>query len=58
MLFKRPLKVRLVGKSASSATSAISLPWRVGPELDASVDQEGVGCHAVMLFERADQVGR
>ena len=60
MLFKRPLKVRLVGKSRFQCDvgDQLAVAQLVPGKLDASVDQEGVGCHAVILFAREDQVGR
>ena len=60
MLFKYPLKVRLIGKPGFKChignQFAATQPF-LG-ELDSLVEHKRVGRHAVMLFERADQVGR
>lgn len=60
MLFERPLKMRLIGEAGLQCDvgDQLAAAQAFAGELDALVDQEGVGCHAVMLLEGTDQVRR
>lgn len=59
MLLERPLEMRLVGKPRFQrhVGDQLAIAQLILGKLDTPVDQEGVGRHAVMLLERADQVG-
>lgn len=60
MLFERALEVRLVGKPRRQRHigDQRTLAQLRASELDALVDQEGMGCQPVILLEGADQVRR
>lgn len=60
VLFEGALEVCLVGKARGQGDvgNQCAIAQLAAGKLDASVDHEGVGRQAVILFERADQVRR
>jgi len=60
MLLEGALEMRLVGEAGGEGDigDQLALAQLGASELNALVDQEGMGCEPVILFEGADQVRR